>query len=89
MFLFHLVQLVTKLLENLCIANGGILKRSRPSGKLFCWREGWFTRPQADDFCKRVCGRLPIIHNYIDNEDVGDVAGSVSNTLYFNHHQHG
>ena len=67
----------TKFSGNLCVANGGILKRSRPSGKLFCWKEGWYTRPQADDFCKRICGRLPIIHNYIDNEDCGDVAGSV------------
>ena len=63
---------------NLCVTNGGILKPSRPTGQMFCWKEGWYTRPQADDFCKRICGRLPIIHNMIDNEVVGGVAGSVS-----------
>ena len=63
--------------ENLCEVNGGILKSY--GGKLFCWKEGMYTRPQAKDFCKKVCGRLPIIHNYIDNEDVGNAAGSVSN----------
>jgi hypothetical protein len=67
--------------ENLCISNGGTLKKSDATGKIFCWREGWFTRPQADNFCKRVCGRLPVIHNYIDNQDVGNVAASVSSTL--------
>merc|ERR1719167_1615029 len=64
---------------NLCVHNGGILKVSKPSGKPFCWKEGMYTRPQAHDFCKRVCGRLPVIHNFIINEEVGDVAGSLHN----------
>ena len=49
----------------------------RTSAKKFCWKEGTYTQPQASDFCAKLSGRLPILHNSADNEYLGTAAGSV------------